>query len=66
MILWSTDEAGMYFAIYPIRNNAPLLCSPATAGLGFIIVPTGFYAPVEFLTGFTSYLSQERIDHEDC
>jgi len=39
--------------LYPVRNSAPLLCSPAIAGSGFIIVPAGFVAPLEFLTGFT-------------
>jgi hypothetical protein len=38
---------------YPVRNNAPLLSSPAIAGLGFMRVPAAFNAPLEFLTGFT-------------
>jgi hypothetical protein len=29
----------------------------AVAGLGFIIVPAGFHAPLEFLTGFTHHHS---------
>jgi hypothetical protein len=46
--------------IYPVRNNAPLLppgqrpSGPAAAaGLDFKIIPAGFNAPLEFLTGFT-------------
>ena len=48
------------FLIYPVRNNAPLLppgqrpSGPAAAaGLDFRIIPAGFNAPLEFLTGFT-------------
>jgi hypothetical protein len=48
-------------ALYPVRNNAPLLppgqrpSGPAAAaGLGFMIIPAGFNAPLEFLTGCTS------------
>ena len=47
--------------LYPVRNNAPLLppgqrpSGPAAAeGLHFRIIPAGFNAPLEFLTGFTS------------
>jgi hypothetical protein len=46
---------------YPVRNNAPLLppgqrpSGPAAAaGLDFRIIPAGFNAPLEFLTGFTN------------
>ena len=46
--------------VYPVRNNAPLLPpgqrpsgSAAAAGLDFRIIPAGFNAPLEFLTGFT-------------
>ena len=46
--------------IYPVRNNAPLLppgqrpSEPAAAAeLDFRIIPAGFNAPLEFLTGFT-------------
>ncbi len=46
--------------IYPVRNNAPLIppgqrpSGPAAAtGLDFRIIPAGFNAPLEFLTGFT-------------
>jgi hypothetical protein len=38
------------YPIYPVRNNAPLLCSGVTH---FRIIPAGFNAPLEFLTGFT-------------
>ena len=48
------------FFVYPVRNNAPLLppgqrpSGPAAAaGLDFRIIPAGFNAPLEFLTGFT-------------
>ena len=48
------------FGIYPVRNNVPLLppgqrpSGPAAAaGLDFRIIPAGFNAPLEFLTGFT-------------
>jgi len=48
--------------IYPVRNNAPLLppgqrpSGPAAAtGLDFRIIPAGFNAPLEFLTGFTAF-----------
>ncbi len=34
---------------YPVRNNGLLLC----AGLDFRIIPAGFNAPLNFLTGFT-------------
>jgi len=51
----------MRMRLYPVRNNAPLLppgqrpSGPAAAtGLGFIIVPAGFNAPLEFLMGFTT------------
>ena len=44
--------------VYPVRNNAPPLppghrpTGPAAAaGLGFRIIPAGFNAPLEFLTG---------------
>jgi len=47
-------------SVYPVRNNAPLLppgqrpSGPeAAAGLDFRIIPAGFNAPLEFLTGFT-------------
>ena len=47
-------------SLYPVRNNAPLLppgqrpSGPAAAaGLDFRIIPAGFNAPLEFLTGFT-------------
>ena len=47
--------------IYPVRNNAPLLppgqrpSGPAAAaGLHFRLIPAGFNAPLEFLTGFTA------------
>jgi len=46
--------------VYPVRNNAPMLCSPAIAGLDFRIIPAGFNAPLEFLTGFTHV--KERIE----
>jgi hypothetical protein len=36
-------------SLYPVRNNDP--CS--AMGLGFRIIPAGFSAPLEFLTGFT-------------
>jgi len=36
--------------LYPVRNNAPLVCSGVTH---FRIIPAGFNAPLEFLTGFT-------------
>jgi len=46
--------------LYPVRNNAPLLppgqrpSGPAAAvGLDFRIIPAGFNALLEFLTGFT-------------
>ena len=46
--------------IYPVRNNALLLppdqrpSGPAAAaGLDSRIIPAGFNAPLEFLTGFT-------------
>ena len=52
--------------IYPVRNDASLLCpvhhavQGSAAGLGFRIIPAGFDAPLgfesqrlEFLTGFT-------------
>ncbi len=49
--------------IYPVRNNAPLLppgqrpSGPAAAaGLDFRIIPAGFNAPLEFLTGFTAFV----------
>ena len=48
--------------IYPVRNNATLLCpvhhalQGSSAGLGFIIIPAGFNAQLEFLTGFTDLL----------
>jgi len=49
-----------YPLFYPVRNNAPLLppgqrpSGPAAAaGLDFRIIPAGFNAPLEFLTGFT-------------
>ena len=48
--------------VYPVRNNAPLLPpgqrpsgSAAAAGLDFRIIPAGFNAPLEFLTGFTGF-----------
>jgi len=38
----------------------------SAAGFGFIIVPAGFNAPLEFLTGFTStrkeYLQYPKVD----
>jgi hypothetical protein len=37
------------YCIYPVRNNAPLLCIRVM----FWIIPAGFNAPLEFLTGFT-------------
>ena len=47
-------------SVHPVRNNAPLLppgqrpSGPAAAaGLDFRIIPAGFNAPLEFLTGFT-------------
>ena len=61
---------GREFGIYPVRNNAPLLppgqrpSGPAAAaGLDFRIIPAGFNAPLEFLTGFTlSIRSRINID----
>ena len=58
------------FGIYPVRNNVPLLppgqrpSGPeAAAGLDFRIIPAGFNAPLEFLTGFTlSITSRINID----
>ena len=58
------------FGIYPVRNNVPLLppgqrpSGPAAAaGLDFRIIPAGFNAPLEFLTGFTlSIRSRINID----
>ena len=58
------------FGIYPVRNNVPLLppgqrpSGPAAAaGLDFRIIPAGFNAPLEFLTGFTlSVRSRINID----
>ena len=58
------------FGIYPVRNNVPLLppgqrpSGPAAAaGLDFRIIPAGFNAPLEFLTGFTlSIRSKINID----
>jgi hypothetical protein len=57
-------------SFYPVRNNAPLLCpvhhavQGSAEGLGFIIIPAGFNAPLEFLTGFTtrwsSHVALER------
>jgi hypothetical protein len=51
-------EGSSFF--YPVRNNAPLLppgqrpSEPAAAAeLDFRIIPAGFNAPLEFLTGFT-------------
>ena len=44
--------------VYPVRNNAQLLCSFAIAGLDFIIIPAGFNPPLEFLTGFTPHASR--------
>ena len=38
--------------VYPVRNNAR--CS--AEGLDFRIIPAGFNAPLEFLTGFTIVL----------
>jgi hypothetical protein len=35
--------------VHPVRNNALLLCS----GVTFQIIPVGFNALLEFLTGFT-------------
>jgi len=47
--------------LYPVRNNAPLFPpnqrpsgATAAAGLDFRIIPAGFNAPLEFLTGFTA------------
>jgi len=46
-------------SLYPVRNNGRLLCpvhhevQGSAAGFGFIIIPAGFNAPLEFLTGFT-------------
>jgi len=37
--------------VYPVRNNASLICSPAVAGLDFRIIPAGFNAQLGFLTG---------------
>ncbi len=54
---------------YPVRNNAPLLPpgqrpsgTAAAAGLHFRLIPAGFNAPPEFLTGFTEifFLDQFR------
>ena len=58
--------------LYPVRNNAPLLPPgqrpsglAAAAGLHFRLIPAGFNAPLEFLTGFTYettlLLSREKI-----
>jgi len=44
--------------VYPVRNNAPLLCSPAFGGIRFYnnsaclpVGRAGFNASLEFLTG---------------
>jgi len=42
------------FIFYPVRNNVPLLCpvhhavQGSAVGLGFIIIPAGFNAPLGF------------------
>jgi len=36
--------------LYPVRNNEPLLGSPAELGLNFKATPSGFNA-LKFLTG---------------
>jgi putative tricarboxylic transport membrane protein len=55
---------GLSYYLYPVRNNAPLLppsqrpSGPsAAAGLDFRIIPAGFNAPLEFLTGFTLFVA---------
>jgi hypothetical protein len=52
--------------VYPVRNNGPLLppgqrpSGPAAAaGLDFRLIPAGFNAPLEFLTGFTNPFGEE-------
>jgi hypothetical protein len=57
------DDNGLNWTFYPVRNNAPLLPTgqrpsgpAAAAGLDFRIIPAGFNAPLEFLTGFTNPL----------
>jgi hypothetical protein len=57
-------ERQLIYGVYPVRNNAPLLppgqrpSGPAAAaGVDFRIIPAGFNAPLEFLTGFTLFYS---------
>src|SRR4030066_2526414 len=62
--------------LYPVRNNAPLLCpvhhavQGSAAELDFRIIPAGFNAPLgfesqrlEFLTGFTLNFNSVNNDN---
>jgi len=40
-------------AFRPLFTPLEIMPRCSTAGLGFIIIPAGFNAPLEFLTGFT-------------
>ena len=43
--------AGLTQCIYPVRNNAPMLCS----GVTLRVIPVRYNAQLEFLTGFTEH-----------